>query len=277
MAEKKAAAARDGEVGVSAAYRRRIEAALKAIERREGVRILLAVESGSRAWGFASPDSDYDVRFLYVRPSNWYLSIQNRRDVIEQPINADLDVSGWDIRKALALLCKPNPVLLEWMESPIVYRMDRAALARLREVAALTLTRPAQYRHYWHLGQQQMRRVIENREEVALKKYLYVIRPAATLAWIRAHREKRVPMDLPSLLKGIKLPRGVAAAIDDLLTRKRKTSELGIGPRDPLLDAWLAREFARAEPMASRPLRMVPAAIEAADALFQRLVRSAKS
>lgn len=277
MAAKKAGAATDGGVGVSAAYRRQIESALKAIERREGVRVLLAIESGSRAWGFASPDSDYDVRFLYVRPASWYLSIQSRRDVIEQPITSELDVSGWDIRKALALLCKPNPVLLEWMESPIVYRMDRAALARLREIAALTLSRPAQYRHYWHLGQQQMRRVIEKHDEVALKKYFYLIRPAATLAWMRAHRDKRVPMDLPSLLDGIKLPRGVAAAIEDLLARKRKTSELGIGPRVPVLDAWLDREFARAEPMASRPLRMVPAAIEAADALFQRLVRSAKS
>ena len=90
---------------------RRIVNRLEEIERSESVRILLAVESGSRAWGFPSPDSDYDVRFLYARPRDWYLSIDARRDVIECPIEDVLDINGWDIRKALHLLLKANPVL----------------------------------------------------------------------------------------------------------------------------------------------------------------------
>jgi len=101
------------------AARMRILADLGRIEREEGVRILFAVESGSRAWGFPSPDSDYDARFVYARPADWYLSLAPGRDVVELPIDGDYDTNGWDIRKALNLLLKPNPVLLEWLSSPI--------------------------------------------------------------------------------------------------------------------------------------------------------------
>jgi len=97
---------------------------LAAIEHTELVHILYACESGSRAWGFASPDSDYDVRFIYVRPRDWYLSIdlERRRDVIERPIEGVLDINGWDLRKALQLMRKSNPPLFEWLHSPLVYR-----------------------------------------------------------------------------------------------------------------------------------------------------------
>ncbi len=113
---------------------RAIDAALDGIAAE--VRILLAIESGSRAWGFPSPDSDYDVRLVYARPLPWYISVERRRDVIEQPMRDDLDIGGWDIRKALALLCKGNPVLIEWLASPTVYRGDAGAMERLRGFAA---------------------------------------------------------------------------------------------------------------------------------------------
>src|SRR5438045_8726086 len=114
----------------------RIKAALTEIERDEGVRIFYACESGSRAWGFPSADSDYDVRFLYVRPRDWYLSVdvERKRDVIERPITDELDVSGWDIRKALMLLKKSNPPLLEWLGSPIIYRETLTIADRLRSL-----------------------------------------------------------------------------------------------------------------------------------------------
>jgi len=102
---------------------------LAAVESDFGVRILFAIESGSRAWGFPSPDSDYDVRFVYAHPTDWYLSLTPGRDVIELPIADDLDIGGWDLRKALKLLLRPNPVLLEWLSSPIRYRWDEAACA----------------------------------------------------------------------------------------------------------------------------------------------------
>jgi predicted nucleotidyltransferase len=102
------------------------------IEDEEGVRIFFACESGSRAWGFPSSDSDYDVRFLYLHPTEWYLSVnlEHKRDVIERPISGDLDINGWDLRKALILLRKGNPPLMEWLGSPIIYREIFRSLPR---------------------------------------------------------------------------------------------------------------------------------------------------
>src|SRR4051794_14574214 len=102
----------------------RVSAALLAVEHEKDVRVLYACESGSRAWGFASRDSDYDVPFLYVHERDWYLSVDDRRDVLEYPLRDELDVSGWELRKALRLLRKSNPPLLEWLNSPMVYRDD---------------------------------------------------------------------------------------------------------------------------------------------------------
>lgn len=80
------------------------------------MRFLIAVESGSRAWGFPSPDSDYDIRFIHIHPRDWYLSLQPGRDVIERPIIDNIDLNGWDLRKALGLLLKSNAVVSEWLE-----------------------------------------------------------------------------------------------------------------------------------------------------------------
>jgi len=92
------------------------------IEHEYNVVVLQAIESGSRAWGFPSPDSDYDVRFIYAHPKDWYLQLSEERDVIELPINDELDIAGWDLRKALNLANKGNAVVQEWMISPIVYK-----------------------------------------------------------------------------------------------------------------------------------------------------------
>lgn len=107
---------------------------LKEIEARENVRIVFACESGSRAWGFPSSDSDYDVRFLHVRPVEWYLSIDKKRDVIERPVNGGLDINGWDLKKALRLFRKSNPPLLEWLGSPILYLERFSVAAKMREL-----------------------------------------------------------------------------------------------------------------------------------------------
>ena len=120
--------------------RARVMADLCRIEREESVRILFAVESVSRAWGFPSPDSDYDARFVYVREPDWYLSLESGRNVIELPIQDDFDVNGWDIRKALLLIMKPNPVLIEWLSSPIRYRWNDILCGRLRAFAERTAT-----------------------------------------------------------------------------------------------------------------------------------------
>ena len=115
-----------------------IDSRLAAVEQTERVRLLVAVESGSRAWGFPSPDSDYDVRFIYVRPRDWYLALEPGRDVIEQPITGEIDLNGWDIRKTLGLLLGSNAIVSEWLSSPIRYRPDDPATARLVELVRHT-------------------------------------------------------------------------------------------------------------------------------------------
>ncbi|MXZ79870.1 MAG: nucleotidyltransferase domain-containing protein [Gammaproteobacteria bacterium] len=234
-----------GNATISPDVRKRIEEKLDDIERENSVRILLAVESGSRAWGFPSPDSDYDVRFLYARPRDWYLSIDVRRDVIECPIEDMLDINGWDIRKALGLLLKANPVLSEWLRSPVRYREDRACTQRLRALAdRIAFARPAHF-HYLHLGRSAYDSKIGDHEAVATKKYFYAIRPALALRWLRI-RPDPPPMDLPGLRAGLQLERELDEAIERLVVAKAEAAELGTGPRIGEIDRFIEGEFALA-------------------------------
>lgn len=136
-----------------------IKSELNRIARQEDVTILCAVESGSRAWGFHSFDSDYDVRFVYLRPARWHLRLDTRRDVIEMPISGDLDISGWELGKALRLAVKSNAVLPEWLQSPIVYADIPEARAALTAFCQIALTRRPVTWHYLSLMQRQMERL----------------------------------------------------------------------------------------------------------------------
>lgn len=162
-----------------------IETALLEIEARENVHVLYACESGSRAWGFAGTDSDWDVRFIYVRPRDWYLSIalERRSDVIELPIDSELDVAGWDLRKALQLLRKSNPPLLEWLHSPIVYREDGPIAGELRRLADEYWSDLACVHHYLNMARGNYREYLRG-EMVWTKKYFYVLRPLLAVRWI---------------------------------------------------------------------------------------------
>lgn len=215
---------------------RTIRERLDEIEREHHVRVLLAVESGSRAWGFASVDSDFDVRFLYVRRIEDYVSLFAKRDVIEQPIDAALDVSGWDLRKSLSLGLKWNPALIEWLTSPITYRESGWEAEALRKLFAQPMGRDALTRHYYGLAVKQFGRHIEARDTVNLKKYFYVIRPAVALLWLEQRRDAMPPMSLPDLLDGVRLPGPVKDAIAALRARKAEQSESGSGARIPTLD-----------------------------------------
>jgi len=95
-----------------------IERHLRSVHDEHHADVLLAIESGSRAWGFPSPDSDYDCRFIYARRTQDYLSLFPARDVIEEPFDRVLDIGGWDLAKALRLLLKGNAVVVEWLMSP---------------------------------------------------------------------------------------------------------------------------------------------------------------
>ena len=132
----------------------RIQSELTRLESSEDVLVVLAVESGSRAWGFPSVDSDYDVRFIYLHRTDWYLSIdlEHKRDVIEKPIQGGLDISGWDIRKALRLFRKSNPPLLEWLQCPFVYLEKSSFANRLRALLPNFYSPNASFFHYLHMA-----------------------------------------------------------------------------------------------------------------------------
>lgn len=258
---------------IEPAMHARIIAALADIEREHGVRILYAVESGSRAWGFASPDSDYDVRFLYVRPMEDYLSIRDLRDVIETPIMDLLDANGWDIRKALGLLCKSNAALLEWLVSPIVYREDGAVVAQIRRLAEPAEHRGRALLHYLSIARSQYRNFLGERDSVQLKKYFYCLRPALALLWLRQDNAGPVPMALPELLAAVDLSKEVRNEIDALLARKSVTNETGKGPPVPALNAFILDEMRLAEEQHARNEPTAVADIQnAAEALFRHIV-----
>ena len=198
---------------------------LARIEVEEGVRIVLAVESGSRAWGFPSPDSDYDARFIYVRPHADYLRLNPVRDVIERPILDDYDVNGWDVRKALLLMRKRNPVLLEWLNSPIIYRENTWVPDAIRELIGL-FEGDDVAGHYLALMESQLKRHFSSNSEKRIKAYFYVIRPAMALRWVRQNNTPP-PMDLPALMAGIELPADARAEIEELVAKKLETKEMG--------------------------------------------------
>jgi uncharacterized protein len=222
--------------------RAEIDATLRRIAADHDVRILFAVESGSRAWGFPSPDSDYDVRFVYVHRPDWYLSLIPGRDVIELPISDVLDINGWDLRKALNLLMKPNPVLLEWLSSPVRYAWTPAA-DRLVILSQRVAVANACHHHYLHLAEGQWRRHIGEAEEIRYKKLFYVLRPALALRWLRRHPDIAPPMNLHQMCAGLDLSDEAMAEITRLLDLKAQSREIGTGPRIPLIDALIGAEF----------------------------------
>ena len=215
------------------------------IERKHHVRIIYACESGSRAWGFESKDSDYDVRFLYVRPSEWYLSIdvERKRDVIELPINDELDVNGWDLRKALELFRKSNPPLYEWLKSPIVYLERGRCAARMRERCPVTYNPIAAHYHYLRMAENNYRSHLRGRR-VRRKKYLYVLRPLLAVIWIDAGMGV-VPTEFDRLVLGTVDDADLLREIDELLRAKRAGREVDDGPRFPAIHAFIDQELVR--------------------------------
>ena len=214
---------------------------LHKIEAEENIRIVYACESGSRAWGFPSADSDYDVRFLYVRPVEWYLSIDVKRDVIERPLQDELDISGWDLKKALRLFGKSNPPLLEWLGSPIVYREQYSAAASMRGLLRDYYSFTTCLYHYLHMARGNYREYLKG-DVVWIKKYFYVLRPILALNWIERGLGV-VPTDFSILVDKLALEPPVAQEIAHLLAAKRAGAELDRGPRIETLSRFIAAEL----------------------------------
>jgi predicted nucleotidyltransferase len=218
----------------------RIITALASLEAQHNIRILYACESGSRAWGFPSPDSDYDVRFIYVHALDWYLGLDEGSDTLNFPVDDELDLAGWELRKTLRLLRGSNAALFEWLQSPIVYQEAPGFRAQLAPLLPQAFNLKAGLHHY--LGQ--LRRGVEEdliSEEVRLKRLFYALRSALAARWIR-ERHTLPPMEFAPLRE--LLPVELQGIVNELLAQKAFSNEKKLVARPAALVAFLAAEYA---------------------------------
>ena len=220
---------------------KQIQKLLCEIEEKENCRILLAVESGSRAWGFASPDSDYDVRFLYVRPKECYLRLERVQDVIELPISDLLDINGWDLAKMLRLLHGSNPTIFEWFSSPIVYKTTPFADALMPTLQRYFLSKKGLW-HYLRMAERNYQEHLCH-EQVRAKKYFYVLRPILACRWIL--ETGTPPPMLFSELVVSQLPVEMLPAVQALLDLKQNAPEIQLIPRNDFLNAYIKQSLAQ--------------------------------
>lgn len=218
---------------------------LDTIVTTEKIKILYACESGSRAWGFASPDSDYDVRFVYLPQVDHYLTVSTKdpdiptrnRDVFDPPVDGDWDLHGWDLRKALELIFKSNPTIFEWLQSPIVYREDSTWITQFRQLAQPFYSpMKAQY-HYYAMASNNLKEHLQG-DAVRYKKYLYVLRPLLCVQWLREGRGIP-PMQFKDLVETLVTDTVVRNEIEALLEIKMRGSEAEYQSTRPILNTFI--------------------------------------
>lgn len=224
-----------------------IQENLDAIERKYEVKILLAIESGSRAWGFASPDSDYDVRFIYMHRAEEYLRIDPVKDVIEWQLDEVLDINGWDVKKALLAFARGNPNVMEWANSPIIYRKADEWDA-LKETILRYFSEKSALCHYYGTANHTLQGFLTG-DRIRYKKYFYALRPLLCCRWIERYH-KIPPMEFERLLSMFETPDDVLtnelyAEIRELLARKAGTEEKDLNPQMPVIIDFIREECAR--------------------------------
>lgn len=245
---------------ISDAVRQEVCCRLRAAETEHHVQVLLAIESGSRAWGFASPNSDYDARFIYVNTPDWYLSVglEEKRDVIEYPIVDDMDINGWDLRKALRLFAKSNPGFVEWIQSPIVYERSGSFHEKALELLPQVYSTGSGIYHYRSMAKTNYRGYLQT-EQVPLKKYFYVLRPLLSVRWLE-HYQTPAPIEFQRLLEFVEDEKGLGTAIQDLLALKKISPEMGLSPQIVPIQQFIERELQRLEQLS--PVRNDRADVE---------------
>ena len=261
---------------VTDAARREVLARLRGAEAEHQVRVLLAVESGSRAWGFASPNSDFDARFIYVNRVDWYLSVglEEQRDVIEYPIVDEIDINGWDLRKALRLFRGSNPGFVEWIQSPLVYESRTSFHSRALELLPHVYSVIRGIYHYRSMARTNFRGYLQA-DQVPLKKYFYVLRPLLAVRWLEQER-RPAPIEFEQLLATLDDDRELRPAIDDLLELKRRSPEMGLSPQIGPIQRFIEAELQRVESLTLQEVER-PAAEPLLSQLFRDLLREVHS
>ncbi|MGB3300424.1 MAG: nucleotidyltransferase domain-containing protein [Phormidesmis sp.] len=248
----------------------RIHHELDRLAAEESIKIIVAVESGSRAWGFPSQDSDYDVRFIYARDPWRYINVYKGRDVIERPIADELDISGWDLQKAFGLLRKSNPALMEWVNSPLIYRELQPQADNFRRLATQAFLPLASCHHYLSMAHGHQRRSARHKK-VSLKHYLYSVRPCLAARWVVEYGTQ--PPMLFSKLVETFLPQGeIRQIVDGLITLKSGTSEIDTVDRIPALERFIAESLKEIE--ASLPVATANFSKSECNTLFRTMLKA---
>ncbi len=219
-----------------------IKRELQRIEIENDIKILYAVESGSRAWGFPSKDSDWDVRFIYVHNYNWYLSIDEKKDTMEFMLPNDLDIAGWELRKTLKLFRKSNPALLEWLQSPLIYLERYSVVDEIRELSQNYFNPKSCTYHYLHMAKGNYQDFFQT-DLVKLKKYFYILRPILACQWIET-RGEMAPIEFDRLVDALVDDVALKMAIQSLIERKKSGIELGKEPKIDLLNEFIEKQIA---------------------------------
>ncbi|MCU1550130.1 MAG: hypothetical protein JWR36_690 [Glaciihabitans sp.] len=234
-----------------------IDRRIAGIETEHRVIIPWAIESGSRAWGFPSPDSDYDCRFFYVRARSDYLSLWPASDVIDTPLDKIFDVNGWDLAKAIRLLVNGNAVVAEWLQSDIVYSGDAQFRKEFLDLAHEITDRGRVGRHYEHVASQHLERATLPSGANRLKRLFYALRPAAAVRWLRVHPDSAVPpMSLTALVRESDAPSDVIDATDELIELKSRLRESQSMDAPDILRRFVESEIAAAGSAFDHPERI---------------------
>jgi uncharacterized protein len=248
---------------------------LNALKTEQCVSIPLAVESGSRAWGFPSPDSDYDCRFIYVPHIDDALSLFAKRDVIEMPLTPVFDVNGWELRKAIKLMLKGNAVVLEWLNSPIVYEKDQSFVAAMLGLGAKAFQRGTLANHYRRLMTGKQAEHFADRSNVPLKKVFYALRSALAIRYLAVNSDvNALPMRIQDLCDGADIDIYIKEEIDELIAKKSVTGELGHGPLSPSFAALMEEADIQAGGLSEKSLPLRDGVLAEADRLYLHLLRS---
>ena len=211
------------------------------LEQQHNIKILYAVESGSRAWGFESTNSDWDVRFIYIHKLDWYLSIDDRKDSLEEMRPNDIDLSGWELRKALKLFRKSNPPLLEWLNSPIIYSENYSTAKHLRKLASEYFSPKSCLHHYLNIANANFKDYLQ-KDSIKVKKYFYALRPIMACMWIEQNNAIP-PMEFQKLMDAHVENNDLRREINNLLERKKSGEELNEEPRIKLLNEFLEEKI----------------------------------
>ena len=238
------------------------------IAAEQDVRILFACESGSRGWQFPSPDSDYDVRFIYVRPMDGYLSVAGRDEQIGFPVNDELDIYGWDILKVLRLIRKSNTAPFEWLQSPVVYMQQAGFRDELWTLCGQYFDRRSNIHHYLGMARAALDTVVNN-NEITIKKLFYVLRSLLAAKWC-VERGCIAPMSIRPLT-GL-MPENLQLMTDSLIACKSEAPEGLTVAIDPELKQYIDREY-EACTQASAEMPKANFDVGPLDAFFRKMIK----